>query len=87
MTSSSTEKRGIKFVESLVEQATKVKLHELVAEYFLSVLLRDKAGMILRRIFMIRAQLIILILILKVVKMGVRMVQWKNKKLLPRFKL
>jgi hypothetical protein len=60
-----------------------------VAEYFLSVLLRDKAGMIIRRVFMLRAQIIILIILLKMVKMGMRFVQWKNQKkqLVARFKL
>jgi hypothetical protein len=60
-----------------------------VAEYFLSVLLRDKAGLIIRRVFMLRAQIIILIILLKMVKMGMRLVQWKNQKkeLVARFKL
>ena len=51
-----------------------------MAEYFLSVLLRDKAGLIIRRVFMLRAQIIILIILLKMVKMGMRFVQWKNQK-------
>ena len=60
-----------------------------MAEYFLSVLLRDKAGLIIRRVFMLRAQIIILIILLKMVKMGMRLVQWKNQKkeLVARFKL
>lgn len=45
--------------------------------------------MIIRRVFMLRAQIIILIILLKMVKMGMRFVQWKNQKkqLVARFKL
>ena len=45
--------------------------------------------MIIRRVFMLRAQIIILIILLKMVKMGMRFVQWKNQKkqLVSRFKL
>ena len=73
-TASQVEKRGIRFFEGLLDQATQVKMHELMAEYFLSVILRDKAGMIIRRIFMVRAQIIILIAMLKLVKMGIKFV-------------
>ena len=73
------EKSGLKFAESLLDKVMQIKLSELLAEYLLSVILRDKAGVIMSRIFMLRAQFILLVALLKIVKMGTKFVTWKRK--------
>jgi hypothetical protein len=73
------EKSGLKFAESLLDQVMQIKLSELLAEYLLSVFLRDKAGVLMSRIFMLRAQFILLVALLKIVKMGTKFVTWKRK--------
>lgn len=73
------EKSGLKFAESLLDQVMQIKLSELLAEYLLSVILRDKAGVLMSRIFMLRAQFILLVALLKIVKMGTKFVTWKRK--------
>jgi hypothetical protein len=73
------EKSGLKFAESVLENVMQIKLSELLAEYLLSVILRDKAGVIMSRIFMLRAQFILLVALLKIVKMGTKFVTWKRK--------
>ena len=57
-----------------------IKLTELLADYLLSVILKEKAGAIMSRIFMLRAQFILLIALLKIVKMGTKFVTWKRRK-------
>jgi len=74
------EKSGLKFVESMIDQVMQIKLTELLADYLLSVILRDKAGIVMSRIFMLRAQFILLIALLKIVKMGTKFMTWKRKK-------
>jgi alpha-D-ribose 1-methylphosphonate 5-triphosphate synthase subunit PhnI len=74
------EKSGLKFVESMVDQVMQIKLTELLADYLLSVILRDKAGIVMSRIFMLRAQFILLIALLKIVKMGTKFMTWKRRK-------
>jgi hypothetical protein len=56
-----------------------IKLTELLAEYLLSVILRDKAGIVMSRIFMLRAQFILLVAILKLIKMATKFYTWKRK--------
>ena len=73
------EKSGLKFAESLIDQVMQIKISELVAEYLLSIFLRDKAGLIMSRIFMLRAQFILLVALLKMVKMGTKFVTWKRR--------
>ena len=73
------EKSGLKFAESLIDQVMQIKISELVAEYLLSIFLRDKAGVIMSRIFMLRAQFILLVALLKIVKMGTKFVTWKRR--------
>jgi hypothetical protein len=80
LTAKGMEKSGMKFAESLLDQVMQIKLTELLADYFLSVVLRDKAGVVLSRIFMLRAQFILLIALLKIVKMGTKFVTWKRRK-------
>jgi|LauGreDrversion4_2_1035121.scaffolds.fasta_scaffold462737_2 hypothetical protein len=74
------EKSGLKFVESMIDQVMQIKLTELLADYLLSVILRDKAGIVMSRIFMLRAQFILLIALLKIVKMGTKFMTWKRRK-------
>jgi hypothetical protein len=57
-----------------------IKLTELLADYLLSVILKEKAGAVMSRIFMLRAQFILLIALLKIVKMGTKFVTWKRRK-------
>jgi hypothetical protein len=85
LTVKAMENRGLKFIESVVDQATQVKLTELMAEYFLSVMLKDKAGAFINRIFMLRAQVILLLALIKIIRMASKVVNVRNK--LPRFKL
>ena len=65
LTAKGMEKSGLKFAESLLDQVMQIKLTELLADYLLSVILRDKAGLVLSRIFMLRAQFIVLIALLR----------------------
>ena len=74
------EKSGLKFAESLMDQVMQIKLTELLADYLLSVILKEKAGAVMSRIFMLRAQFILLIALLKIVKMGTKFVTWKRRK-------
>ena len=74
------EKSGLKSVESMIDQVMQIKLTELLADYLLSVILRDKAGIVMSRIFMLRAQFILLIALLKIVKMGTKFMTWKRRK-------
>ena len=57
-----------------------IKLTELLADYLLSVILKEKAVAVMSRIFMLRAQFILLIALLKIVKMGTKFVTWKRRK-------
>lgn len=70
----------MKFAESLLDQVMQIKLTELLADYLLSVVLRDKAGLVMSRIFMLRAQFILLVALLKIVKMGTKFMTWKRRK-------
>lgn len=72
LTLQAVEKRGLSFIEKLLNCTTQIKLQELVAEYFLSVMLRDKAGMLVSRIFMMRAQIILLIGLIKVLRLALQ---------------
>ena len=57
-----------------------IKLTELLADYLLSVILNEKDGAVMSRIFMLSAQFILLIALLKIVKMGTKFVTWKRRK-------
>jgi hypothetical protein len=73
LTIEEVEKKGLKFVDALMKQTTEFKMRELLAEYFLTMMLRDKAGQIMSRVFLIRAQLILLFALLKLLRIALKL--------------
>lgn len=69
------ENQGLRFVDKLISNVTNSKLQELLAEYFLSMMLYRKGGMLLGTLFMVRAQVILLLALAKLVRMGLNFVK------------
>ena len=69
------ETQGLRFVDKLIQNVTNSKLKELVAEYFLSMMLFKKGGSLLGTLFLVRSQIILLLALAKLVRMGLNFVK------------